>query len=265
MTAWTDHVKAYAAEHNVSYGKAMTLAKETYTKGHIKATKPIKGGLLPHRKPGKFPPKSRKVLETAGPLKVISLRVERAPLVTLAYLNKITFGQIEKLVKKHYDEMFHVSLVFNNKYRLEKNEVLSFSIYEKRDNTQEMEVKIPACFKMTIDNMLDKTRKSMGDKEFSSYEVVQNNCQRFISSVLCANGLMNKKLDEFINQDVMAVMNEMPFFYPVINFINDLLARYNRLVEGEGMIDKKDLKPMIDELDNFACLLKGKCVKEPTP
>lgn len=272
-SAWTDHVRAYAKEHNMSYKQAMSAAKDSYTKT-TKTTKPVKaakttkttatdietptdgGFILPLRAPGKFPPKSRKVLETAGPLKVLSLRVERAPISSMSFLRKITLGQIDTLIKKHYDEMFHLSLVINNKYLVEKNQVLNFTIYKRRPQTQSMEVALPAGFNLTINEMLEKTRNAMGDKAFSSYEVVKNNCQRFVSSVLTANGLMTPELDKFINQDVLSVINELPGVYPIVNIITDLAARFNRLIEGEGLPDKHELKKMSMELDDLLKKLK---------
>lgn len=265
-SAWIDHVRRYAKEHNMSYKQAMSAAKDSYNKTAKTTTTdtpvetPMDGGFLPLRAPGKFPPKSRKVLETAGPLKVLSLRVERAPISSMSFLRKITLGQIDTLIQKHYDEMFHLSLVINNKYLVEKNQVLNFTIYKRRPQTQSMEVVLPAGFNLTINEMLEKTRKAMGDKAFSSYEVVKNNCQRFVSSVLTANGLMTPELDKFINQDVLSVINELPGAYPIINIITDLAARFNRLIEGEGMPDKDELKKMAKELDELRKSMSPKLI-----
>lgn len=42
MTAWTEHVKAYALEHKIPYKEAMTKASATYKKSEEKPTEVVK-------------------------------------------------------------------------------------------------------------------------------------------------------------------------------------------------------------------------------
>jgi hypothetical protein len=167
-------------------------------------------------------------------MKISSLRIERAPI--FGFLRKITLGKYDKILKKlKYDDMFHLNLVINNKYILEKNQVLNFAIYKPKPQAQQVDVPLPEGFDTTINEMIERTRVEMGDKAFSEYDVVKNNCQKFVSSVLRANKLMNPELDKFVNQDVKSVIDEFPGSYGFISFITDLAARINRLIEGEGL------------------------------
>lgn len=69
MTAWTDHVKAYAKKHGVSYKEAMGKAKESYEKkGEMKEpkerkTKHEKGETKKQEKEEHEMPKGEKVDE----------------------------------------------------------------------------------------------------------------------------------------------------------------------------------------------------------
>ena len=68
VTAWTEHVKAYAAKNNVTYKEAMVAAKGTYTKPAQTAKAPAAPAAdMPAKKPRA---KSTKKGETAMPDKV---------------------------------------------------------------------------------------------------------------------------------------------------------------------------------------------------
>jgi hypothetical protein len=57
MTAWTEHVKAYAQKNGISYKEAMTEAKGSYTKTASSPKEPASSGA---EKPAKAPKKDKK-------------------------------------------------------------------------------------------------------------------------------------------------------------------------------------------------------------
>jgi len=186
------------------------------------------------RQPGLFPPKSRKLIEEVGKEKVQSLRLERAPILT--WLNFATFGKYKKILSGlGYDQMYHLSIVINDKYRMEKNQVLNFERYKKQKKVQTLDVPIPPEYDATIDDLINATRDYMGPERFSRYNVGSENCQKFINSVLTANHLMNPELEKFVDQDVEAVLKQAPGSKTIITKITDLAAKINRLIEGEGV------------------------------
>ena len=69
MTAWTEHVKAYAAKNNVSYKEAMSSAKGTYTKA-AQTTKAPADKAPAAEMPAKKPRSKSKKGETTMPDKV---------------------------------------------------------------------------------------------------------------------------------------------------------------------------------------------------
>ena len=252
---WVEHCKKYAKDHNISYKEALKQAKSSYTKTtkptkkQTKQTKNIKGGFLKKRQPGLFPPKSRRLIAEVGDEKVVSLRLERKPI--LGWLNVITFGAYKRALKRvGYDRMYHLSIIINDKYRLEKREVLNFEIYKetKVKNTEYLDVPIPPEYDATINDLINITRDFMTPERFSDYDVQDENCQIFIKSVLEANGLLTPDLEQFIQQDVESILKQFSGSRKVITGITDLAAKINRLIEGEGK--KKKKKPKIQGRGN---------------
>jgi hypothetical protein len=257
--SWVEHVRQYQKDHNISYKEALKEAKSTYTKTtKPKTTKPkttkkhkktpTKGGFLKKRAPGFFPPKSRKLIAEVGDEKVVSLRLERKPI--LGWLNTITFGAYKRALKRvGYDRMYHLSVIINDKYRLEKNDVLNFVKFKetKVKKTEYLDVPIPPEYDATINDLINATRDFMTPERFSAYDVQDENCQVFIKSVLEANGLLTPELDQFIQQDVESILKQFSGSRKVITGITDLAAKINRLIEGEGR-KKKSRKSTVEEV-----------------
>ena len=98
----------------------------------------------------------------------------------------------------------------NEKFILEKNELLNFTNYTKSDNSESMDVKnIPQG--LTINSLIDKTRKRMGDS-FIKYSAFNYNCQHFILNLLQANGLDTPELKKFVLQNARGVVQGMPSY-----------------------------------------------------
>jgi hypothetical protein len=65
----------------------------------------------------------------------------------------------------------------------------------------------------------------MGEAEYVRYDAVKNNCQRFISEHLKANGLMTPEADKFINQDVRQLLSDPAYgFSKVITDLGNVLG-----------------------------------------
>lgn len=192
--------------------------------------------ILPLRQAGKLPPASRKLLAQVGNEPITSLMVSRSPL-NKSLINFITLGKYKPTLKKlNYDDTFHLRLVINGRYTLEKNEVVRFEIARHSALTDSMIVPLPAGFNTTINELIEKTRQYMGDHNFSRYDVARNNCQVFVSSVLKANNLGTPEIFKFVNQDVAAVYKGLPkYAKKTTDFFTTLKARLGRLTEGEGM------------------------------
>jgi len=188
------------------------------------------------REAGVLQPSARKLLEQVVDEEIKTLEIVRTPLssFTKGFLNAISLGQFEKISKKYYDEMFHLSIWINDKYNLEKNEVIAFN--QKNPIEQKSEVKqvqvIPAG--LTFQTLIDKTVSRMGDK-FGPYNAETNNCQDFITNVFKANNIGDESDFKFIKQDTKEIFSKLPEFSKTLgNLTTKAGAIFNRLIYGEG-------------------------------
>lgn len=191
------------------------------------------------RKSGLLPPQSRKLLSMIGNEKITSLKVVRTPLSKplTTLLNIASLGAFQRVLKRlGYDDAFHLTLFINGRYSFEKNEVVRLSTTNPiKKGSEVLEVPIPSGFDTTIEQLINKTRERMGDKNFSNYDAKKLNCQHFITNVLQANGLDTPKLLEFINQDAVEIFKGMPKFVEKWGkVLTDIAAVGSRLIEGQG-------------------------------
>ena len=79
-------------------------------------------------------------------------------------------------------------------------ENISWKLIDKyfKENSEILNVAIGKT--LTINEMLEKTKTKMG-KKFFPYSAKDNNCQRFILSMLEGNNLANKSNKDFIKQN----------------------------------------------------------------
>lgn len=158
-------------------------------------------------------PNNKRFLDKNGNDVITSLRVERKPLskAVEGILNTLSLGSFNSAKKNlNYDAMFHLYLVVNEKFVLEKNELLNFGNYSKSDNSESLDVSnIPK--NLTINAFIDKTRKRMGDS-FIKYSAFKFNCQHWVLNALQANGLDTPQLKNFILQDARGVVEGMPSY-----------------------------------------------------
>lgn len=220
-------------------------------------------GLL-ERDPTILPPDGRRLLEQIGNEQIKSIKIVRTPLssFTKTFLNILSLGQFDKISKKYFDEMFHLSIWINDKYNLEKNEVIAFNQknpIEQKSETKQVQV-IPAG--LTFQTLIDKTKARMGDK-FGPYNAESNNCQDFITNIFKANNIGDDSDFKFIKQDTKEIFSQLPEFSKVLgNLSTKLGAIFNRLIKGEGQMGGCDecMNQCSggDELYNFQ-LYKAKC------
>jgi hypothetical protein len=175
------------------------------------------------REPGLEPPKFRKLLQEVGDEKINKLVLWREPISVNSMLKFLKLN-------KTYDDLFHLALNVNDKYNLDKQSVLTFERGKPKGETLE----IPVSKDITIREMIEKTKKRMGDNTYTSYSI-RNNCQQFLLNVLSANGLMTPEARKFIEQDVEKILQDLPKYSEVVaNFFTGAQAVANRLIEGEG-------------------------------
>jgi hypothetical protein len=206
------------------------------TRNNNRTRKPkTAAGFFNKRQSGLYPPKMRKLLGEVGTEMITSLTVFRKPVESTVtkLLQLLSLGTYEDAVKNsNFDSMFHLALIINGVYTLDKQSVVSFS-RTVPSGGEFRQVNLPS--NITIQQLVDNTKVKMGNQQFSNYNAVTNNCQVFVSAVLEANGLLTPELSGFISQDAQAVFSKMPQFMPQLaEKVTDLGAWSNKVLEGEG-------------------------------
>lgn len=190
------------------------------------------------RRSGLLPPSSRKLLSEISNEQIKSITIVRTPLSSIVPLvaNVVSKGEFqEKMKEAGYDNLFHLSLWINDKYNLEKNEVISLSISSPIKSNSETKTINIIPNNLTFQTLIDRTRKFMGDSKFSSYNFETNNCQDFLISVLNSNRIGNQSDRAFIKQDTDKVVQSIPTIAKLLaNLATTGRAVLNRIQEGEG-------------------------------
>lgn len=209
------------------------------------------------RKAGLLPPKSRKLLEEVKDETITSLEIVRTPIESYISktLNLVSFGSWEQAVKSTgYDKLFHLSLFINKSIVFHKIEVTTLARENPiKTDSQTMDAssvlsKISSTgIPLSIGQMVENTKKLMGDEKFTSYDPVSNNCQDFLIAVFKGNGILTPEIEKFVKQDAVSIFEKTPKLTGMFaRFVTDLGSRFNRLVEGEGgaleLVDKQKKK-----------------------
>ena len=180
------------------------------------------------RDPGKLSPSIRKLLEQVGDEKITSIKLFRKP-ISLSSFAKF----IGALKGTSYDSLLHLGLILNNKYLLDKQEVIHFERSGVPSGSETLDVDVNKD--ITINQLLEATRKRMGDSNFTSYSSRRNNCQDFVMNVLSANGLSSPIYTQFIKQDLQQVFENLPkYAEQIADFVTGAQRVAEKIIQGEG-------------------------------
>lgn len=151
-----------------------------------------------------YPAAVERYLNQHGHTKITSLKVRRAPIqagidAAFGILSKGKWFSSKK--KFGYDNMFHLSLIANDSYVLEKLDRINIAPMSSVPNAEFMDVPLVAEKGLTLDEVLANTRKAM-EGRFFNYDPFKNNCQVFILNILESNGMLTEPLRAFILQPV---------------------------------------------------------------
>ena len=166
------------------------------------------------------------IINRIGDENIDKITVHRTPLSTALklLLNITSMGQFEKkLQNSPYDTLYHLFMVISTSrgnYVIEKNEVIQIYKFSKLGKGTES-LNVPITDVITLNDLLENTQASMGDK-FFSYKGQDNNCQYFINSILVSNKLNSDPLETFILQDVRSLFQNNEKFRKIVNTTTDV-------------------------------------------
>ena len=182
-------------------------------------------------------PPVRKILQSIGNEKVESLQLIRTPLSKISrfLLNIASLGQLEsKLKETNIDNLFHLSLLINGKYELDKQDVIKLIRNQNAIKSDSETLVVPVSSNITINELLQNTQRQMG-QNYAPYDAVNNNCSIFISNVLSSNGISTDNSDTFLNQKTIELFSKFPSITEkLVKLGTDLGAVVDKAIYGEG-------------------------------
>jgi len=199
-----------------------------------------------------YPPKVRDIISKYGNEVISKLTLMRTPVpeVLTGSLSLFSFGKFGKRLNRSFDELFHLFLEITTtsgkRLSIEKNEVINMDVNPAKRAKTETKNVINVPQHLTINDMLDNTKKYMGNKYFK-YSAKSNNCQDFLVSLFKANGIGDQEDMKFIKQNTQQLFDDLPYLRKLSNTITDLGASINVLTTGKGI--KKNQKNIM--LDNI--------------
>jgi len=163
-------------------------------------------------------------LDANGNMVITSMVIRRAPITSATndISQYVSFGAWEKAKQlAGYDSMFHLVLVMNDSFIIQKLSVVDIRPLNEREKAEYMPVPTPY---ISINNFLNRGRHYMGDKAFFTYNPFENNCQNFVLNLLKGNNLATPKIEGFVIQPLQELIRHLPSWYPTVAHLATNLA-----------------------------------------
>lgn len=191
-----------------------------------------------------FGSKTTNNLKKYGKEKIKKIEIFRKPLDNklVETLNKLTDDKVNEFLKKQpYDKFFHLGILINDKYSLDKQESYTFVKVNKNSFLKKAET-APVQFNkdITINELVDLTKNRMGDAKFKGYHPLKNNCQDFVLNALDSIGATFDR--NFVKQDVAELAQKIPSWKQKISeFVVGLARGVKQITGGEVEEPKKGI------------------------
>ena len=108
---------------------------------------------------------------------------------------------------------------------------------------------------LKLGELMENTRKFMGDKKYFDYDAFNNNCQNFILSILKANQLNTPEYEKFIYQDIRELYKELEEKAGYVSTISKFSTRmgkaWNKLTGAGTTQDLKKVFPINYGIDTI--------------
>jgi hypothetical protein len=192
----------------------------------------------------RLPYRVRRFVEDNGYKRIESITVYRQPIMSIIskLASILTLGRFDEARNKiGYDDLYHLYMIVqlndDSKVVIEKNQDINVTddIKTRDANTDSIVIDMKGRHP-TLLELLDNTRRGMGDSRFYSYNFASNNCQDFLLAVLQYNGMSSPEASAFIKQNVAELVKTLPPDARInINAITKLGSYANRFLQAIGM------------------------------
>lgn len=182
---------------------------------------------------------ANEILENYGDETIENITIVKKPiglptiiLIMIAQLPNFSPHNFSNLLK-----MYHTGLIFhvkskgkydNHIYIEKSNKVAIRKNYTVGPNDKIMTIRIPKDDKITVTQMLDTTKDSMGCRDFYNWNnFYTNNCQTFVVNVLECNKLLDDTTKKFIKDDFEIHFNDFTqYMFNQAIYIYSVISNY---------------------------------------
>lgn len=162
---------------------------------------------------------SQKIIKKYGDQEITAIQIKRTPIAKVldSVLNLISLGKWKSAKKEQkVDELFHLAMIVTisgKQIVVEKNASIDLSTsFKTTADTQVLSIPLSGGRPFTLNEMLEKARKKVGDQRFFSYDPFTNNCQFFIRYLLEAVRLYSPTAKTFLFQDLTKIVENLPSY-----------------------------------------------------
>jgi hypothetical protein len=184
------------------------------------------------------------MLKAHGHEIINKIQIVRTPISNILYqaINTITLGQLnERLQNSTYTDLFHLKIIINNKYSIEKEYTIQFTESNHISSNSEIRDVHNISSHLTIQQLCDNCYHRM-KKQMFSYNSKNNNCQVFIRNLLDASGINGHEI--FIMQDIKQIFQDFTTTRKIMNTVTDVGNRLSMLTEGTGLTRHKQTQKL---------------------
>lgn len=178
-----------------------------------------------------FPETTKKLLEQIKDEEITKMTLYRYPLPDVTAIAKIASGG-----RIPYDNLYHLGVHINDKYRLDKDALLTFekAPFPTKDGTEKMELTLP--YRITVGDAWGILFKKYKRSRIFNYDAIDFNCQRFMMDWLSVWDLDKKpEIKKWVLQDPKIIKSSLPSFSQgVSGVINDLKLLGYYALGGKG-------------------------------
>lgn len=167
----------------------------------------------------KFTTSAKKYISRYGQLKVIQLAVEKEPVnpYVMKLANFLSAFELQKIMQQNgIDKFYHISLKVEvldyqgivQTLLVEKNDTINIEMWKQKPNMQILNIDLNGQ-EFNFNEMLERTRLMIGDKQFFEYNFLTANCGLFCIDVLKANNVYQAKYETFLYQNMGIISKKM--------------------------------------------------------
>lgn len=203
-----------------------------------------------------YQPSAQAVLNKYGNEKISSIVLHRNPLskVITTLMSGWTKGETEARLKQQpKDTLYHISmwitLTNGRVIKVEKNAVINLQVNPTKPKEEQTSQNVPRPVNLTFGEMLERTRKQVGNRKFFSYSAKNNNCGHFIEMVLKANGLNTQATHDYIGQNTQEILAGFPKLRKLMNTVTDIGGRFETITQQDNNLPTEKYKPKFQQVE----------------